>query len=111
MVELSLIDNIKVCSHVKARPVLSDSWAVDVKTQNVLGASLARSSVEHVNIYTRGVVSQPGFPRRLLLSSSYLPFGSLLHMAQFAAPLLRRRWLLLFLIRLPVAAEELCGER
>lgn len=37
----------------KGQGALLESEAVDVKTQNVLGAELARSLVEHVNIYTR----------------------------------------------------------
>lgn len=50
------MENIKVLLCLlasKGQGVLLESEAVDVKIQNVLGAELARSLVEHVNIYTR----------------------------------------------------------
>lgn len=107
------MENIKVLLCLlasKGQGVLLESEAVDVKIQNVLGAELARSLVEHVNIYTRVWVNPfppDFFSPPSLFSSSYLLFKSSLH--RLCCSSVCR--LLHLLIMLPVAAEELCAER
>lgn len=59
------MENIEVVVYLltsKGQGVLLEGMAVDVKTQNVLDASLARSLVEHVNIYTCGGMTPSIFP-------------------------------------------------